>query len=144
MGLRAAQGRHAGARLRASIAAACPAPFRARVLVWLLCWLVLAHLVFGAVAAGAMAGTLASDPQFCTAQMDSDGDGGGAGHQSVHCILCPLAGGTPPLPAPQGSLVAPDLAFARHVSAPQTSPLSLPRPPQHDHARPRAPPASAA
>lgn len=144
MGRGAAQSRHAGARHRAP-GGAVPRLFsRPVALVWLLCWLVLAHLVFGAAAAGALAATSANDPQFCSAQVHEDGDAGGAGHQGVHCILCPLAGGTPPLPGPQGVLAVPEPAFGRDVSAPVTRPLALPRPPLHDQARPRAPPASAA
>ncbi len=113
------------------------------VITWLLCWLVLAHLVFGAVAAGALAAPLANDAQFCSGQMDVGPDGDSAGHGGVHCILCPLAGGTPPLPEPQGILLPPDLAFGRDIAPPRVAERAPPQPPLHRQARPRAPPASA-
>ena len=112
-------------------------------LVWLLCWLVLSHLVLGGVAAGAAIAASDGSTPVCSLKLDAGPDEAPATHGSVHCILCPLAGGMPPLPAPLASLVPPDEAFGSAVPPPVSVALAPPQAEPHKQARPRAPPCSA-
>ncbi|OYW58790.1 MAG: hypothetical protein B7Y84_10400 [Azorhizobium sp. 32-67-21] len=112
-------------------------------LVWFLCWLVLSHLVLGGVAAGAAIAASDGSTPVCSLKLDSVPDEAPASHGSVHCILCPLAGGTPPLPEPLASLVPPQEAFGPAVPPPVAVALAPPQAEPHKQARPRAPPCSA-
>lgn len=121
-----------------------------RLAAWLLPYVLLAHLILGGVAAGALAAQAnlaqaagaGSAEAFCSAHADTAPDApAGAGHV-VHCLLCPLSGTTPLLPAPAADM-APAPSHGRATAARLRRAPSAPAPRVHEHARPRAPPVSA-
>lgn len=118
-----------------------------RPAAWLLPYVLLAHLILGGVAAGALAAQAnlagpGGDAAFCTAHADTAPDTPSGGGHVVHCLLCPLSGTTPLLPAPAADM-APAPRHGRATAAPLRRSPGAPAPRVHEHARPRAPPASA-
>ncbi len=122
-------------------------PCAARLLAWVLPYILLAHLILGAVAAGALtgaayaAGGLGSEP-ICALHTAADPQAPSDGGHKIHCVLCPLAGTTPLLPPPAADAAPMERpAHAADLRPPRALPAPAPEP--HAHARPRAPPYSA-
>lgn len=117
----------------------------ARFAAWLLSYLLLAHLILGGVAAGAIAAQASGLPgadAFCSAHAQAAPDSPADSGHAVHCLLCPLAGATPLLPGPVGEVGPPPSPGIAATGAQRTLPFAPARV-VHEHARPRAPPASA-
>lgn len=121
-----------------------------QVVRWLAIYLVVLQAVFAGLAAGAMAGPqTGADPfllclsSHTDAASDGTSDDGGTPAAPLHhdCTACPLAGGTPVLPA----LMQPGLpvAFTQRAQAPNTRTVAAPPLRVCPNARPRAPPVSA-
>ncbi|MEW6255040.1 MAG: hypothetical protein AB1592_03720 [Pseudomonadota bacterium] len=116
-------------------------------MAFVLPYLLLAHLILGAVAAGALTGQayaagLAGAEPVCTVHTAADPQAPADGGHKIHCVLCPLGGMTPLLPTP---FLDPLPAAAPGLSVDLGRPRALgaPAPTLHEHARPRAPPGSA-
>lgn len=123
-------------------------PRAARLLAWVLPYFLLAHLILGAVAAGALTGAAYAAGNFggepiCSLHDPSDPQAPADGGHKIHCVLCPLAGTTPLLPPPAADAAPVERpAHAAELGRPRALPAPAPEP--HAHARPRAPPCSAA